>query len=136
VLSSALIASGRQNLDFLTLTTGSIVMVTVSYFLIHREGAMGAAIGLVSGNAALLATRFFLICRHLPGLNPFLVFWRPAIGAVVMLVALHVAGSLPWWLNGFCGTVCYVLTMMALGFAGGLNRATSPSPSPATRSRP
>jgi O-antigen/teichoic acid export membrane protein len=120
VLSSALVASGRQNLDFLTLSIGSSVMVTVSYVLIHRDGAIGAAVGLVSGTGALLVTRFFLVCRHLPGLNPFVLFWRLAVGAAVMLLVMHAAGSLTWWLNGICGATSYVLTILALGFARGL----------------
>ena len=115
VLSSTIVACGKQSLDLKSVAIGAIATLAALYGAISVYGASGAPLGLVAGYSIQLITRFFLFARHVPGLNPLPLIWRPVIATATMMTTMIWIPAGYWLLGAPLGLGVYLGVLGILG---------------------
>ena len=117
VLAAAIISCKKQVVDLQTLCVGSLVLLVALNLFIRSHGAVGAGLGLLAGSVVMLFVRFVLVGRHITGLNPLTLFWRPAVASAGMCLAVVVLANMrvPWLLQIALGGGIYLLLMALFG---------------------
>ncbi len=115
VLSSTIVACGKQAYDLQTVAIGAIATLGLLFTCIRTFGLLGGAIGLLAGCFIQVLARFILFAPHIPGLNPLAAIWRPLCGMLGMIAAVYWIPVNYWPLSAFGGLVVYSLILFALG---------------------
>lgn len=84
ILSTAMIAAGRQDMDLLSLMLGSVAMVIFLYVFISLKGLIGAGMGLCFGMAVLFTTRVLLFRHCISRIWLPALLWRCCIAGITM----------------------------------------------------
>jgi O-antigen/teichoic acid export membrane protein len=127
VMSTALIAAGRQRIDLLTLAAGSAGMAAALGLLIPRGAELGAAQGLLAGMLLVIAVRWALSARVMPGLTLVRAAAPPAAAAACMALAFYAARDLYWIAQCLIGAAvygacCAVMILRMPGMVAGLRQ--------------
>ncbi|HEU5078482.1 MAG TPA: oligosaccharide flippase family protein [Opitutaceae bacterium] len=115
VLSSAIVACGKQRYDLQTVAIGAIATLGMLFGGISTMGVRGAAIGLAGGCLLQLSARFVLFAPHLCGINPLPLVWRPVVATGIMMVSVFWIPLAYWPLAAVVGLVVYISAMKLLG---------------------
>jgi O-antigen/teichoic acid export membrane protein len=115
VLSTTLIACGRQRDDLRSVALGAIATLVMLLSAIAAFGVRGAAVGLVAGYTLQVAARFILLTRLLPDFKPLPAVWRPLVASTVMMGIVIWIPRPDWVLAAVTGPVVYLLVLAALG---------------------
>ena len=114
VISTAFIAAGRQKIDLLTLALGSAGMATALGILIPRGAELGAAQGLLEGMLLVIAVRWLLSARVIPGLNLLRAAAPAAAAAGCMALAFYATAGLYWMAQCLIATAVYGFCLAAM----------------------
>jgi|GEM_PF-2234595 len=114
VLSTALIAAGRQKIDLLTLAIGAAGMTATLAILIPCNAELGAAQGLLAGMLLVIAVRWVLSARVIPGLNLLRAAVPAAAAAGCMALAFYAAADLYWMTQCLIGMAVYGMCLAAM----------------------
>jgi O-antigen/teichoic acid export membrane protein len=115
VLAATIVAQGKQHIDLQTLTVGTVGLVFLLIILLPTWGVLGAAWSVMGGSALMLATRFFLVGRHVGGLNPVELLWRPVMAAIPAIVAAFFTSRWQWLAGATSGAIVYLISLALLG---------------------
>jgi O-antigen/teichoic acid export membrane protein len=123
VLSTAMIAAGRQMLDLATLAVGGSAMIVSLYLCIRLYGVIGAGMGLCIGMGVLFATRVFIFCRSIAQLRVAALTWRFLTGGLVMAVFMMWSHS-GLIVNALIAGISYSGLLIATGAVNAGERAS------------
>ena len=114
VLSTSMIAAGKQGTDLASLATGALVTTGAMYFFISKNGVDGAATGLLLGTLTLFLTRVILYNIKISLFNLPVILWRQTVAGLVMAGSMFLIKS-NIIVSGFAGSIIYVLSLFCLG---------------------
>ena len=115
VLSTTLIACGRQRDDLRSVALGAVATLVMLFSAIAAFGVRGAAIGLVAGYTLQVSVRFVLLGRLLPDFKTLAVVWRPVVATTVMMSTVIWIPRPDWILAAVAGPLLYLLILASLG---------------------
>ena len=118
VLSTSMIAAGKQGVELASRAGGALVTIVAMYILISTNGVTGAAEGLLIGTLALFCARIIFYTIKISVLNLPAIIWRQVIAGISMAVSLFLLRS-NIIISGFTGGMIYFLVLFCLG---GFNR--------------
>ena len=95
-----LIAYDRQGLEFLTAACGGALNVVLNLTLNATYGIIGAAASLVAAEGLILWLSYLFVRRTITRIPIAAYLWRPATGAVILVVILYSLPPLNIWLIG------------------------------------
>jgi O-antigen/teichoic acid export membrane protein len=108
-----LIAVRRQSAQAIANAAALVLLLVYGLVLIPLDGAQGAAIAAVAGEASLTALLLVVLSRQTPKLLPnFAFLWKVAIAVAVGALALLVRDGSPW-LRAAAAGVAYLSILLA-----------------------
>jgi O-antigen/teichoic acid export membrane protein len=114
IFSTAMIASGRQKTDLLTLSFGATVILLILWPLISFWGTLGAAAGYFAGVFSLVVARILLARSFLKDFNLASQIWRPVVAGLAA-AAIMAAAPFYWLINICMGLSAYLFLIILLG---------------------
>jgi O-antigen/teichoic acid export membrane protein len=114
IFSTAMIASGRQKTDLLTLSFGATVILLILWPLISFWGTLGAAAGYFAGVFSLVVARILLARSFLKDFNLASQIWRPVVAGLAA-AAIMAATPFYWLINICLGLSVYLFLIILLG---------------------
>lgn len=103
----ALIAYGRQGMEFLTAACGAGLNVLVNLFLIPSYGLIGAAWALIVSEILIWTLAYYSVHCAITQIPFWPHVWRPLVGGVILMASLLLLPSVNMWMAAGWAVLVY-----------------------------
>ena len=107
----ALIAYGRQQLEFMSAACGAGLNILLNLFLIPSFGMIGAGWALVSSEVLIWGLTYYLVRRKIIHIPIWIPISQPLLGGAVLAATLYLLPPINIWITGSSAVVVYSLVL-------------------------
>ena len=107
----ALIAYGRQKLEFLSAACGAGLNILLNLFLIPSFGMVGASWALIASEALIWGLTYYFVRRTITHIPIWAPISQPLLGGAILAATLYLLPPYNIWITGSSAVVVYCLAL-------------------------
>jgi O-antigen/teichoic acid export membrane protein len=110
----ALIASGRQHLEFYCSAAGALLMVVLNLTLIPMYGWLGLAWAFIVAETLIWGLSYFIVSRTIGDVQPWFHLIRPLLAGSSLLLSWYLLSPVNIWGATIVGVVIYMMVLVVM----------------------